>query len=389
MKAITTMQRTAAPDQREKASVLVAGASFAGLATAYWMNRLGYHVTVVEVGKGLKRGGTPVDIREGTVEIIKRMGLFERTWARKLQTRSMSFKNGHGVTIVETPAQPAEEQSASGDYEIDRDVLLDIMFDAVKDDVEFLFGDSIAALDETADAVAVTFNGGSHRSYSLLFGCDGNHSSVRRLHFGPESEYAFFLQNYFAVEVVPGLLIESNTSLIYNVPGRAVMINSYKDKTDVVVTFFSEDEIPYNYRDQAEQRQILTSHFAKENAVLRDWLAKMGNSNDFYFDKFCQIRMPSWTRGRVALVGDAGYCASPAAGMGGSLAIVGAAALADAFTKHPGDVAIAFREYSESLRPFVEQVQADAIDFGLDMFAPRTEEAIQNRNANLTGNSPS
>lgn len=383
-----TVQGNDAPDRLEKHAVLVAGASFAGLATAYWMNRLGYHVTVVEVGKGLKRGGTPVDIREGTVDIIKRMGLFERTWASKLQTRSMAFKNGDGITVVETPAQPAEEQSASGDYEIDRDVLLDIMFDAVKDDVEFLFGDSIAALDETADHVVVTFKGGSRRSYSLLFGCDGNHSSVRRLHFGPESEYAFFLQNYFAVEVVSGLLIESNTSVIYNVPGKAVMINSYEDKTDIVATFFSEKEIPYNYRDQDEQRRILMSQFSEENATLRGWLAKIGNAEDFYFDKFCQIRMPSWTKGRVALVGDAGYCASPAAGMGGSLAIVGATALADAFAKHPSNVAMAFREYNESLRPFVEQVQADAIDFGLDMFAPRTAEAIQDRNANLTGNSP-
>lgn len=383
-----TMQGNVATDRPGKDTVLIAGASFAGLATAYWMNRLGYQVTVVEIGNGLKRGGTPVDIREGTVEIIKRMGLFERTWAKRLQTRSMAFKNGDGVTVVETPAQPAEEQTASGDYEIERDVLLDIMFDAVKDDVEFLFGDSIAALDETADDVAVTFKSGLCHSYSLLFGCDGNHSSLRRLHFGPESEFAVFLKNYFAIEVVRGLLIERNTSVIYNVPGKSVMLNGYEDRTDIVATFFSEDEISYNYRDQDEQRHILMSRFSEETAILRGWLAKIGNSENFYFDKFCQIRMPSWTKGRVALVGDAGYCASPAAGMGGSLAIVGANALADAFAKHPGNVAMAFQDYNESLRPFVEQVQADAIDFGLDMFAPRTEEAILNRNANLTGTSP-
>ena len=59
-------------------------------------------------------------------------------------------------------------------------------------------------------------------------------------------------------------------------------------------------------------------------------LREMAGSNNFYFDKLCQIKMPSWTKGRVALVGDAGYCASPAAGKGGSSAIDGAAALADA-----------------------------------------------------------
>ena len=369
---------------RSGESVLVAGASFAGLATAYWMNRLGYRVTVVEVGKGLKRGGTPVDIREGTVDIIRRMGLFERTWDSRLRPRAMVFKNADDVAMVQTPAQTAEEQSASGDYEIDRDVLLDIMFDAVKDEVEFLFDDSIASFEETGDDVAVTFKSDLRRSYSLLFGCDGNHSALRRMQFGPESEFAFFLQNYFAIKVVDGLLIESNTSRIYNVPGKSVMLNAYDDKTDIAVTFFSADEIAYDYRDLDQQRKILMSQFTDESTTLQRWVAQVGSSEAFYFDKFCQIRMPSWTKGRVALVGDAGYCASPAAGMGGSLAIVGAAALADAFANHPGNVAMAFEDYNKGLRPFVEQVQAHAIDFGLPMFAPRTEAAIQSRNANLT-----
>lgn len=83
----------------------------------------------------------------------------------------------------------------------------------------------------------------------------------------------------------------------------------------------------------------------------------------------------------MALVGDAGYCASPAAGLGGSLAIVGATALADAFGKHPGDHETAFAEYNRSLRPFVEEVQAHAVEFGLPMFVPASEEALIRRNA--------
>jgi len=93
-------------------------------------------------------------------------------------------------------------------------------------------------------------------------------------------------------------------------------------------------------------------------------------STSFYFDKLCQIRMPSWTKGRVALVGDAGSCPSPAAGMGGSIALDGAAALADAM-----------RDYDVGFRPFVEQVQAEAVRFGLESLVPRTEQAIRARNA--------
>jgi 2-polyprenyl-6-methoxyphenol hydroxylase-like FAD-dependent oxidoreductase len=109
----------------------------------------------------------------------------------------------------------------------------------------------------------------------------------------------------------------------------------------------------------------------------------MNHCDDFYFDKLCQIRMQPWTKGRVALVGDAAYCPSSAAGMGGSVAILGSAALADAFQKHPGDFRTAFQEYDESFRPIAEGIQAHAVAFGLEMFMPSSEEAIQRRNLQL------
>ncbi|MCF0065583.1 FAD-dependent monooxygenase [Dyadobacter chenwenxiniae] len=98
----------------------------------------------------------------------------------------------------------------------------------------------------------------------------------------------------------------------------------------------------------------------------------------FYFDKFCQVKMPSWTKGRVALVGDAGYCASPAAGMGGSLAIIGATALADAFEKYHGDHELSFNEYNNGLHPFIEQVQAEAVEM-LYKLLPRSVEETKMR----------
>jgi 2-polyprenyl-6-methoxyphenol hydroxylase-like FAD-dependent oxidoreductase len=105
----------------------------------------------------------------------------------------------------------------------------------------------------------------------------------------------------------------------------------------------------------------------------------VAQSDAFYFDKLCQIRMPSWTRGPVALVGDAGYCASPAAGLGGSLAIDGAGALAGTFATCGDDVESAFAEYNRSFRPFVEEVQANAVSFGLDLLLPRTVDVIHDR----------
>jgi 2-polyprenyl-6-methoxyphenol hydroxylase-like FAD-dependent oxidoreductase len=168
---------------------------------------------------------------------------------------------------------------------------------------------------------------------------------------------------------------------MYNEPGKGVMLNAYKNKTDIVFAFASDDEIEYDTRDQDQQRRIIAEQFAGSGWRTAELLAEVRGSNNFYFDKLCQIRMPSWTKGRIALVGDAGYCASPAAGMGGSLAIDGAAALADAIRERDGDFELAFRDYNERFRPFIEEIQSEAVRVGLESLLPRTEEAIRARNA--------
>jgi 2-polyprenyl-6-methoxyphenol hydroxylase-like FAD-dependent oxidoreductase len=359
--------------------VLVSGAGFAGLATAYWLNRLGYQVTVVEIAKELKKGGTPVNIGEEAKDILTRMGLFEQVRANRLKMEGIEFKNSDDVTEG-AMRQPADAARTDDDWEIERDTLLDIVFDSVKDDVGFAFDNSITALDETANDINVCFKDGSQRSFALLFGCDGNHSHVRKLQFGEEAEYTHFLGQYFSITIVDKLLIKENTTQMYNVPGKAVMLNAYNNKTDIVLCFCSENEIPYDYRDEEQQRQIISEQFTGQGWRTQELLEDVSNSKTFYFDKVNQIKMPSWTKGRVALVGNAAYCASPAAGMGGSLAIIGAGALADAFARNHGNFELAFQDYNESFRPFIEDVQANAVNI-LDLLIPKTEEAIRKRNA--------
>jgi 2-polyprenyl-6-methoxyphenol hydroxylase-like FAD-dependent oxidoreductase len=341
--------------------VLISGASFAGLTTAYWMNKLGYRVTVVEVSKGLKKGGTPVNINEDVADIMTRMGLFEQVQAASLKMEGTERKNADDVS--EGPLQlPPGSGPSDVDWEIERDTLLDLMFGVVKDDVEFVFGNSIAALIETENGVRASFEDGSQRSFALVFGCDGTHSRVRKLRFGDEAQYAHFLGQYFSITIVDELLIRENTTQVFTEAGRFAMLNAYNNKTDIVLCFASEQEISYDYRDEARQRSIISERFAGQGWKIPELLEKVANSTSFYFDQICQIKMPSWTKGRVALVGDAAYCASPAAGMGGSLAMIGATALADAFRKHHGDFRPAFQDYNESFRPYVEKVQADAVN---------------------------
>ncbi|RYZ43442.1 MAG: FAD-binding monooxygenase [Myxococcaceae bacterium] len=361
--------------------VLISGASFAGLSTAFWMSRLGYEVTAVEVARGLRTGGTAVDIKGNTVDIVRRMGLFDQIRSNRLSLQRWEMKNERDVTERSLVLRGEGEAPSDDEFEIERTVLLNMLFDAVKDPIEVVFNDSVTALSETKDSIEATFARGARRTFDLVFGCDGVHSAVRRLWFGDEARYMYFLGQYFSITIVDRLLIERNTAQMFNVPGKAVMLNAYKNNTDIILAFASDTEIPYDRRDEEEQRRIVADQFVGVGWRTAELLKEVRSSRSFYFDKLCQIRMPSWTKGRVALVGDAGYCPSPAAGMGGSLAIDGAAALADAMREHDHDFELAFRAYNERFRPFIEQVQAEAVRTGLESLVPRTEGAIRARNA--------
>jgi 2-polyprenyl-6-methoxyphenol hydroxylase-like FAD-dependent oxidoreductase len=364
---------------------LISGASFAGLSSAYWLTRLGYRVTIVELARGLREGGTAVDIKGGTVDIVRRMGLLERIRAERLGLHRWEIKDADDVTVRSLELRGPDEPPADDEFEIERDVLLRMLFEAVRDDVTMVFDDSITSLAKSSAGVAVTFAKGAPRVFDLVLGCDGIHSAVRRLWFGAEAEYVHFLGQYFSISIVDKVLVPPNTAQMYNEPGRAVMLNAHNGKTDIILAFASDNAIAYDHRDQAQQRRIITEQFTDRGWRTAELLDEVARSSSFYFDKLCQVRMPSWTKGRVALVGDAGYCPSPAAGMGGSIALDGAAALADAMRDHPSDLDAAFRAYNERFRPFIDAVQTEAVRIGLETLVPRTEEAIRARNAQLGG----
>ncbi|MEO3406723.1 FAD-dependent monooxygenase [Mucilaginibacter sp. CAU 1740] len=356
--------------------VLISGASFAGLCTAYWMIKLGYQVTIVEVASSLKKGGTPVDIMGNTIETVKRMGIFDQIYANRVTMERMEFKNADDITL----RTDFHEQRPDVEYEIERDALLEMIHDLIKNEAQFIYGDSITGLTENHDHIEVTFKKTPPMSFDLVFGCDGIHSAVRKHWFGAEAEFSHFLQAYFSITIVDKLLIPENSTQMYSEPGKTIMLNTYNGKTDICFAYHSEKELPYDYRNEQQQRDMIFDQFKNTGWRAAELLEEVRLSGTFYFDKLCQVKMPSWTKGRVALVGDAGYCASPAAGRGGSLAIDGAVALADAFEKWNGDHEAAFREYNESFRPFIEEVQAGVVEYGVGTLIPKTQEAVDKRN---------
>ncbi|MEN0052345.1 MAG: FAD-dependent monooxygenase [Mucilaginibacter sp.] len=351
--------------------VLISGASIAGLTAAWWLQHVGYQVTVVELATTPRTNGAAVDLNEETVSIAKRMGLYEKLQAHHLGVDRIEYKNAADITegMMAIP-------SRSDELELERDKFVSVLM-AELGNVEFLFSNSISRLVEQADGIKVFFKQGEPRGFDLVIGADGAHSGTRKLWFGPEKDYAHFLGAYFSISIVSKTLVLQRTMQTFSVPYKSVMLNAYNGKTDIIFMFLAE-EIAYDYRDMAAQRQIIAKQFADEAWRVPELLAEVSQA-DFYFDQFCQIKMPSWSKGRVVLIGDAAYCLSPAAGQGGSLAMQGAAALADALAKH-SDYAIAFSDYEQALRDTIEEVQEMAEQNMKTHFILTTDEDIRRRN---------
>ena len=147
---------------------------------------------------------------------------------------------------------------------------------------------------------------------------------------------------------------------------------------DALLAFRSPHTITYNRHDVQEQKKIVINAFEGIGWKVPEMLEELKRSENFYLDQGCQIKMPAWTNGRVALIGDAGYAPAFPTGMGSTLAIQGATALADTMAENE-DHNIAFKKYNETFRPVVEQLQATVYD-GMSFVLPETVEKINARN---------
>jgi 2-polyprenyl-6-methoxyphenol hydroxylase-like FAD-dependent oxidoreductase len=355
--------------------VLISGASIAGQTLAYWLTKHGFQTTVIERKPELRTGGQGVDVRDQALKVVERMGILPRIRAAVADVREMRFVDAAGQRLASV--------ELANDIEIMRGDLVKILYDVTKDDVDYIFGDSIKTLAQDSDGVTVAFQSGGTDRFDLVIGADGLHSNVRRLAFGPESAFLDYKGYYFAFGNADATLGADRTITMFNTPGK--MVGIYRSgnhaQAKAYFMFRRPEPMDYDYHDLDEQRRLLKENIADETSWRTQELLDGALADpDLYFDALSQVRMPSWSAGRVALVGDAAYCASPASGAGAELALTGAYLLA---TKLAGaDHRDAFRRYEEQHRELVD-IKLQISD-NLGLMAPETYDDIQARNAALT-----
>jgi 2-polyprenyl-6-methoxyphenol hydroxylase-like FAD-dependent oxidoreductase len=365
----------------QNTNVLISGASIAGPALAYWLGRYGFKPTVVEVAPALRGGGYAVDFRgPAHLTVLERMGVLEEL--RRLQTGGspLRFVDETGRELLYLPAS-----FAGGDVEILRSDLSRVLYQRSSDTTEYLFGDSIAAMTQTADGVQVSFEGGAERTFDLVIGADGLHSNVRRLTFGPESQSVSFLGYYLAGWDVPNDLNLPRGSLMYNLPGKLASVGGiHRDPTRASTLFvFASPPLDYDRGDLEQQKKLVADAFAGVSWEVPTLIEALWDAPELYFDSISRVDLEPWSAGRVALVGDAA-CGATLGGMGTGTAVVAAYVLAGELASAGGDHRAAFARYQQAVRGYAQGTQKGGDRTG-KFLAPRSVMGMRLRNR-LLGN---
>jgi 2-polyprenyl-6-methoxyphenol hydroxylase-like FAD-dependent oxidoreductase len=361
-------------------TVLISGAGIGGPSLAHWLTKNGYRVIVVEVAPGIRPGGQTVDLRGAGGDVVERMGLMGQMREHALEQHGVAWVKSDGSRRAEMPVTAFDGNGLVSKLEILRGDLVDVLYHATKDVTEYRFDTRISELNQDDDGVDVTLADGTQLRADLVVGADGPHSAVRGMVFGPEDQFVKPLGGYNAWFSAPDHVGLDGWYLMYLAPGglNASMRPTHNPAMAKAGLAFQSDSIIYNRRDLDEQRQILVERFAGAGWQCDALLAAAQEADDFYFDSFAQVHMPAWSSGRVALVGDAGYCASPLSGMGTSLALVGAYVLAGELGRAESfdaeRIQSALKGYQTKMRPYVDKCQD--IPNRIDRYAPKSASDI-------------
>jgi len=347
-----------------KRKILVTGASITGPAIAYWLARQGDDVTVVERAPEFRDGGQTIDVRGAGRTVVQRMGLEEAIRANDTGEDGIAFVDENNETKAEIGVDAFGGEGPIAELEILRGELGRLLIEHSRDRAIYRFGDSIEAVEDDGHKVAVRFASGASDTFDLVIGAEGIGSHTRKLVFGDEARRRN-LDLYTAYFTIPRGPTDGNLMRWYNAPGGlCVCLRPDNLGTTRALMSFQEPPSGYEKLSPDEQKDMLRKKFADAGWETPRVLAALDDTPDLYLEAIGQVKMERWSKGRIVLVGDAAYCASPISGMGTSLALCGAYVLAGELGRHAHH-ADAFDAYEKVMRPFVDQAQS------VPKFAPR------------------
>src|SRR5690348_6956382 len=361
-------------------NILVSGAGIAGTTLAWWLKKFGFNPTLIEIAPALREGGYAIDFMGAGYDVAEKMGIIPALKEVDINFSKLVFVDSNNKEKGSMNYQKIKNFLNGRAFTLLRSDLAKMIYQSLDKDVEIIFGDTITNIAQNENEVSVTFQSGTTRNFDLLVGADGLHSKVRSLVFGNETQFEKYFGYYTSSYTIDDFSLGNHTFSMYNVPYKQVAVYSNSgNKTTTFFIFTSPEKLSYPYHDIGKQKQILKTEFENSGWMCPQLLSGIDSTTDFYFDSISQIKMDSWYKGRITLVGDAGYCPSLLSGKGSTLAMVGAYILAGELKQANGDYKAAFKQYEVIFKPFMDKKQK-AAQFFAKSFVPKSNFGIWLRN---------
>jgi 2-polyprenyl-6-methoxyphenol hydroxylase-like FAD-dependent oxidoreductase len=332
---------------------LISGAGIAGPALAHQLAARGWQTTLVERFPQRRDEGHNIDVRGAAREVARRMGIQDDIRAANTTEVGMRFVNGDGSTAASFPMNDSDGRSPTAELEILRGELSRILIAHTRDSTEYRFDTQLANLTDHGDRVTVALDDGKSIDADVLVIAEGLRSRTRDLVL-PVA--VTDLGMYVAYLTIARQESDDRWWNWQHVPGsRGIHLRPDNLGTTRAMLSFLSDVRGLEDLSRDDQIAILRRTFADAGGAGPRILARLGDA-PMYFDAIGQVRAPRWSKGRIALLGDAAFCPSPVGGGGTSLALIGAYVLAGELCR-TDDLPTALARYEQFLRPHVTAAQ--------------------------------
>lgn len=338
--------------------ILINGAGIAGLTLAYWLNEFGFTVSVVDKRPDLQDEGYMIDFYGPGFDVAEKMGILDQLRTRHYTIKDILFVNRHGTPRSSIEIEKFRRLLHFRHFNFMRGDLAIVLFDMVKDTVPIQFDTSVSQIQHRTDGLCVEFTDGTKKDYDLVIGADGIHSKIRQLVWGDEKQFEHFLGYYVACSIVEDRFGVQKSFYSHIEPGTHTLVYPLHNHQAATLFAFKSKRLDVGTRQQ--QLNKLREVFAKKGWLDSQLIDATEQSPYLYFDAVSQIKLPTWHKGQVALVGDACQCLTLLAGQGASMAMAGAYVLASKLAQANGDYRIAFQAYQKQLKPKIDQRQMQA-----------------------------
>ncbi|MCS6568999.1 FAD-dependent monooxygenase [Curtobacterium flaccumfaciens pv. flaccumfaciens] len=345
--------------------VLITGASIAGPALAWGLDRSGFDVTLLERSPEQRTTGQNIDVRGLGREVLERMGLRDTVMQHLTGEAGTRYVDEHGTPYATFPKTEGQD-GPTAEIEILRGTFAGILVDALPDTIDRRYGDFVVGAEQDGTGVNVRYDSGAPERFDLVVVAEGRSSRTRRILFADETEY-----RDHGVSIAYGKLdrIGSDTDHWdwYTAPrGRVASIRPDNEGTIRASVSFESEPMGFEQLPVDVQLRILRERFRGagwQTERILDGFSE--RSDEFYTQRMEQVVVSRWSKGRIALLGDAAWGSGPT-GMGTTLSLVGAHILAGELARtiepavgadHGYSIPDAFARYEEMLRGYADSAQ--------------------------------